>query len=124
MLLVLSGKILVRFSKPLDIGTFQVRRRGPCLENPGPAHHTLEDHSLEDWELVEVVTEMEELKTKCAVCGIGDVRPVTRSIEGHQSMIINTRNGPRRVKHVLMRCNRVQSSSWAWILSDIGPQDI
>ena len=48
----------------------------------------------------------------------------TRSIEGHQSMIINTRNGPRRVKHVLMRCNRVQSSSWAWILSGIGPQDI
>ena len=75
MLLVLSGKILVRFPKPLDIGTFQVRGRGPCLENPGPAHHTLEDHSLEDCELVEVVTEMEELKTKCAVCGIGNLRP-------------------------------------------------
>ena len=52
-------------------------------ENPGPAQHTLEDHPLEDWELVEVVTEMDELKTKrtkCAVCGIGD-KSETRSCE-------------------------------------------
>ena len=76
-------------------------------ENPGPAQHTLEDHPLEDWELVEVVTEMDELKTKrtkCAVCGIGDLRP-DHGKEGHQSMIIYTRNGPRRVEHVPMRCN-------------------
>ena len=50
---------------------------------------------------------MDELKTKrtkCAVCGIGDLRP-DHVKERHQSMIIYTRNGPRRVEHVPMRCN-------------------
>ena len=75
-------------------------------QNPGPAQQTLEDHALEDWELSEVVTEMDDLKTKrtkCAVCAIGDLRPDCRS---QQSMIVYTRNGPRRVKHVPMRCNK------------------
>ena len=74
-------------------------------ENPGPAQHTLEDHPVEDWEFAEVVTEMDDLKTKrtkCAVCAVGDLRPDLRS---EQSMIVYTRNGPRRVKHVPMRCN-------------------
>ena len=74
-------------------------------ENPGPAQHTLEDHPVEDWEFAEVVTEMDDLKTKrtkFAVCAVGDLRPDLRS---EQSMIVYTRNGPRRVKHVPMRCN-------------------
>ena len=77
-------------------------------ENPGPGQqHTLEEHPVEDWELAEVETEVDVLKTKrtkCAVCGVGDLRP-NPSREGQQSMIIYTRNGPRRVKHVSMRCN-------------------
>ena len=73
-------------------------------QNPGPAQQTLEDHPVEDWELAEL-TEMGELKTKrtkCAVCGVGDLRP---NVQGYQSMIIYTRNGSKRVKHVPMRCN-------------------
>ena len=73
--------------------------------NPGPEQHTLVDHPLEDWESAEGVTEMDDLKTKrtkCAVCAVGDLRPDLRS---EQSMIVYTRNGPRRVKHVPMRCN-------------------
>ena len=73
-------------------------------QNPGPAQQTLEDHPVEDWELAEL-TEKGELKTnrtKCAVCGVGDLRP---NVQGYQSMIIYTRNGSKRVKHVPMRCN-------------------
>ena len=73
-------------------------------QNPGPAQQTLEDHPVEDWELAEL-TEMGELKTKrtkCAVCGVGDLRP---NVQGFQSMIMYTRNGSKRVKHVPMRCN-------------------
>ena len=76
-------------------------------ENPGPEQqHTLE-HLVEDWELAEVGIEEDILQTKCtkcAVCGVGDLRPIP-SKEGHQSMIIYTRNGSRRMKHVAMRCN-------------------
>ena len=73
--------------------------------NPGPEQHTLVDHPLEDWELAEVVTEMDDLKTKrtkCAVCAVGDLRPLPSP---KQSMIVYTRNGPRRVNHVPLRCN-------------------
>ena len=76
-------------------------------ENPGPAQHTLEDHPVEDSELAEVVTEMDDLKTKrtkCAVCAIGDLRP---DPSPQQSMIVYTGNGPRRVKHVPMSPERI-----------------
>ena len=56
--------------------------------NPGPEQHTLVDHPLEDWELAEVVTEMDDLKTKrtkCAICAVRDLRPLPSP---KQSMIV------------------------------------
>ena len=48
--------------------------------NPGT-----EQHTLVDWELAEVVTEMDDLKTKrtkCAVCDVGDLRPLPTLPQG------------------------------------------
>ena len=75
-------------------------------ENPGPeTQNAREVEQLEDWEWSEVEYEtaiLQTKQTKCAVCGVGELKPIPLK-EQQQNVIIYTRNGTRRVKHCVMR---------------------
>ena len=77
-------------------------------ENPGPeTQNAREVEQLEDWEWSEVEYEtaiLQTKRTKCTVCGVGELKPIPLK-EQQQNVIIYTRNGTRRVKHCVMRCN-------------------
>ena len=80
-------------------------------ENPGPASENASfvgQKELEDWEMSEIkdeeVSVLKNKRSKCAVCGIGDLRPVLEE-KGRQKMIVYTRNGMKKVTHQVMRCN-------------------
>ena len=85
--------------------------RSGLEENPGPPSVNtpfVDNKDLEDWEMSEIEEEemlvLQNKRTKCAVCGIGELRPKIEE-KGRQKMIIYTRNGMKKVTHQVMRCN-------------------
>ena len=85
--------------------------RSGLEENPGPPSVNtpfVDNKDLEDWEMSEIEGEemlvLQNKRTKCAVCGIGELRPIIEE-KGRQKMIIYTRNGMKQVTHQVMRCN-------------------
>ena len=85
--------------------------RSGLEENPGPPSVNtpfVDNKDLEDWEMSEIEGEemlvLQNKRTKCAVCGIGELRPIIEE-KGRQKMIIYTRNGMKKVTHQVMRCN-------------------
>ena len=74
-------------------------------ENPGPAQANVdaEKCDIEEWEMNEVPEEdvvIQNRRTKCAVCGVGDLK-----LDNKVQMMVYTRNGMKRVTHQVRRCN-------------------
>ena len=74
-------------------------------ENPGPAQANVdaEKCDIEEWEMNEVPEEdvvIQNRRTKCAVCGVGDLK-----LDNKVQMMVYTRNGMKRITHQVRRCN-------------------
>ena len=74
-------------------------------ENPGPAQANVdaEKCDIEEWEMNEVPEEdvvIQNRRTKCAVCGVGDLK-----LDNKVQMMVYSRSGMKRVTHQVRRCN-------------------
>ena len=74
-------------------------------ENPGPAQANVdaEKCDIEEWEMNEVPEEdvvIQNQRTKCAVCGVGDLK-----LDNKVQMMVYSRSGMKRVTHQVRRCN-------------------
>ena len=74
-------------------------------ENPGPAQANVdaEKCDIEEWEMNEVPEEdvvIQNRRTKCAVCGVGDLK-----LDNKVQMMVDSRSGMKRVTHQVRRCN-------------------
>ena len=74
-------------------------------ENPGLAQANVdaEKCDIEEWEMNEVPEEdvvIQNRRTKCAVCGVGDLK-----LDNKVQMMVYSRSGMKRVTHQVRRCN-------------------
>ena len=74
-------------------------------ENPGPAQANVDAAKcdIEEWEMNEVPEEdvvIQNQRTKCAVCGVGDLK-----LDNKVQMMVYSRSGMKRVTHQVRRCN-------------------
>ena len=74
-------------------------------ENPGLAQANVdaEKCDIEEWEMNEVPEEdvvIQNRRTKCAVCGVGDLK-----LDNKVQMMVYPRSGMKRVTHQVRRCN-------------------
>ena len=75
---------------------------GEIETNPGPP-----ENDVQDWEFDGVTQMTKEYKTSrtvCGVCGKGNVTAVARNTEQQDLMLVYTRHGTMKAKHVESRC--------------------
>ena len=75
---------------------------GGIETNPGPP-----ENDVQDWEFDGVTQMTKEYKTSrtvCGVCGKGNVTAVARNTEQQDLMLVYTRHGTMKAKHVESRC--------------------